>query len=208
MLASFVHPEPLPEHVDHYAARLVAHQWHIANTLKEILKSRLFFSDWAYRSMIKSPVDLCVGSAVAIGGVPRAEYLRREAAAMGQSLLYPPDVSGWKGGQAWINANTVMVRFRFSRDSAVQGFGEFAEGPLYQDLEKQQLTTSPKIVNYFADLLLDGEIPMDARGRFLDYMNRDAKNQPAEFVFNPGFVQQKVRGLVQLMMCMPHYQLA
>ena len=101
-----------------------------------------------------------------------------------------------------------MVRFRFGMETSRQIFGEFAEGPLYADLEKQQLTTSPKIVNFFDDLLLDGEIPMDARGRFLDYMNRDAKNQPAEFVFNPGFVQQKVRGLVQLMMSMPHYQLA
>ncbi len=208
LLSTFVHPEPRPEHIDHYAARLVEHQWNIGNTLKEILKSRLFFSDWAYRSMIKSPVELCVGSAIAIGGVPRAEYLRRECAAMGQSLLYPPDVSGWKGGQSWINANTVMVRFRFGREAAGQGFGEFAEGPLFADLEKQQITTSPKIVNYFGDMLLDGEMPMEARGRFLDYMNRDNKNQPAEFVFNGGFVQQKVRGLLQLMMSMPHYQLS
>lgn len=208
LLTSFVHPEPRPEHVDHYAARLVALEWNIGNTLKEMLKSRLFFSDWAYRSMIKSPVDLCVGAAIAVGGVPRAEFLRQRCAAMGQSLLYPPDVSGWKGGQSWINANTVMVRFSYGMELARQGFGEFAEGPLYQDLEARQITTSAKIVNHFADLLLDGEIPMEARGRFLDYMNRDTKNQPAEFAFDPGFVQQKVRGLIQLMMSMPQYQLA
>ncbi len=208
LLTTFVHPQPAQEHIDHYAARLVAHQWHIGNTLKEILKSRLFYSDWAYRSLIKSPVDLCVGAAIAIGGVPRAEYLRRECAAMGQSLLYPPDVSGWKGGQAWINANTVMVRFRFGMELARQGFGEFASSPLYQDLEQRQVTTAARIVNYFGEMLLDGDVPMDARGRFLDYINRDAKNQPAEFAFNPGYVQQKVRGLVQLMMSMPHYQLS
>ena len=207
LLSTFVHPQPAQEHIDHYAGRLVAHQWNVGNVLKEIFASRLFYSDWAYRSIIKSPVDLCVGSAIAIGGVPRAEFLRQMCAAMGQSLLYPPDVSGWKGGQTWINANTVMVRFRFGMELARQGFGEFANSPLYQDLEKQEIKTSPKVVNYFGELLLDADLPAEARGKFLDYMNRDAKNQPAEFVFEPGYVQQKVRGLVQMMLSMPHYQL-
>ena len=74
-------------------------------------------------------------------------------------------------------------------------------------MEKQEIKTSPKVVNYFGELLLDADLPAEARGKFLDYMNRDAKNQPAEFVFEPGYVQQKVRGLVQMMLSMPHYQL-
>ena len=208
LLTTFVHPKPTPEQVDFYAGRLTANEWRIGDTLKELFKSRLFFSDWAYRSQIKSPVDLVVGGSLAVGGTPRAEFLRRQCAKMGQSLLYPPDVSGWHGGEAWISANTVMVRFKFGLDLAQQGFQEFADGPLYNDLNERDIKTSPKIVNYFANLLLDGEIPSDARGKFLDYLNRDKNNDPDEFVFDYTAFRDKGRGMIQLMTSMPQFQLA
>lgn len=208
LLSTFVHPEPLEEHIAHYGQRLLEHKWQIKPVLQEIFASRLFFSDWAYRSIIKSPVDLTVGGAIAVGGVPRADFLRQATALMGQSLLYPPDVSGWTGGKAWINANTVMTRFRFGNELALQGFNEFVSSPMYQELEERDIKTSPRLVNYFSDLLLDGDIPADARGQFLDYMNRDPNNQPSEFVFNYANVQAKGKGVVQLMMSIPHYQLA
>lgn len=208
LLTTFVHPEPQDEHVAHYAQRLLEHKWQIKPVLKEILSSRLFFSDWAYRSIIKSPVDLTVGGAIAVGGVPRADFLRQACAQMGQSLLYPPDVSGWTGGESWINANTVMSRFQYGSELARQGFNEFVRSPMYQELQEHDIKTSPRIVNYFADLLLDGQVPTDARGKFLDYMNRDDKNEPSEFVFNYQNVQHKGKGVIQLMMAIPHYQLA
>ena len=185
LLSTFVHPTPTPEQIDFYAGRLTTNGWKIGDTLKEMFKSRLFFSDWAYRSQIKSPVDLVVGGSLAVGGTPRAEFLRRECAKMGQSLLYPPDVSGWHGGEAWISANTVMVRFRFGLDLAYQGFQEFADGPLYNDLNERGIKTSPRIVNYFADLLLDGANPRPTPAASSSTtLTATATTTPAEFEFD------------------------
>ena len=31
---------------------------------------------------------------------------------MGQTLLYPDNVAGWKGGKSWIDSNTLMFRMK------------------------------------------------------------------------------------------------
>ena len=208
LLQCFVHPEPHPEHVDHYAGRLLENGWQIGPTLKEMLKSRLFYSEWAYRSRIKSPVELAIGASFNMGSVPRADYLRRQCERMGQMLLYPPNVAGWSGGEVWINANTVMVRFEFCRDLAQEGFNEFASNRTVEFLNERDLKTADKIVNAYGSLLLDGRVPYDVRGRLLDYMTRGQDNQPTEFNFDGNAVRHKVRGMVQLLASSPQYQLA
>lgn len=208
LLQAFVHPEPHEAHINHYAGRLLHHKWNIGATLKEMLKSRLFYSEWAYRSGIKSPVVLAIGACFATGSMPRSSYLRRECERMGQMLLYPPNVAGWSGGRVWINANTVMVRFEFFRDLAQQGFNEFADNETYQFLNENDLKTADKIVNAYANLMLDGELPGSVRGRLLDYMTRGRDNEPTAFEFNGQFIGEKVRGMLQLLASTPHYQLA
>ena len=208
LLQCYVHPNPREEHVAHFAQRLRDHNWVIGEVLKEILKSKLFYSDWAYRSRIKEPVELLVGACLALDGKPRADWCRSMTERMGQKLLYPPDVSGWKGNTQWINANTVMVRFRFGHDMAQQGFQEFVSGPMFQYLEKHQLNTPDKILNEYSRLLLDNEVPAEIRGKLLDYITRDMQNQPADFKFDYNTVQHKVRGMVQLMTASPQFQLA
>ena len=32
---------------------------------------------------------------------------------MGQNLFSPPNVKGWPGGEAWINASTLLARKQF-----------------------------------------------------------------------------------------------
>ena len=208
LLETFVHREPTDDQVGHYAGRLRHHGWQIGPVLKEMLKSRLFYSEWAYRSRIKSPVELAVGACFALGSTPRADFLRKSCERMGQMLLYPPNVAGWKGGENWINATTVMVRFEFCRDLAQGGFNEFVESGTQQQAFGRKLDTADKVVNAFAEVLLDGEIDGATRGRMLDYLTRGTDNRPAEFKLDGRGVNDKVRGMVQLLASAPQYQLA
>ena len=208
LLQAFVHPRPDEAHVEHYAGRLRHHQWNVGQTLKEMLRSRLFHGDWAWRSRIKSPVELAVGSCFATSVEPRAQFLRQSCERMGQKLLYPPNVAGWSGGEVWINANTVMVRFEFFRDLARQGFNEFAGQAMYDFLYSRKLDTPAKVVNAYGDLLLDGQVPGRVRGRLLDYMTRGKDNEPADFKLDDGHIREKVRGMIQLLASAPQYQLA
>src|SRR5207253_747984 len=112
--------------------RLLEHKWNIKTVLREILVSRSFFSECAYRSKIKSPIDIVIGAAIAFGGKPNTQFLRETASRMGQSLLYPPNVKGWDGEDKWINANTVLLRFNYGMEVATQRNQQFA---IRSDLE-------------------------------------------------------------------------
>ena len=209
LLREFVHPEPTDEQVDHYAKRVIANDWNIRKTLREMLASRLFFSDWAYRSRIKGPVELAVGAGLAMGGKVSTDFLRESCQRLGQNLLYPPNVKGWPGDKVWINANTVLLRFNFAMQMATQRQREFVRKDDLSDwLKKNKIDSADDVLDHFATLLLDGQIPSDAREKLLDYMNRDSKNEPKPYKLTAESINSKVRGLMHMMMTMPEYQLA
>ncbi|WP_299526199.1 DUF1800 family protein, partial [Winogradskyella sp.] len=62
---------------------------------------------------IKSPIELLVGIA---NTVPVQFERERDLIViqklLGQMLLDPPNVAGWKGDKAWIDANTIMTRLK------------------------------------------------------------------------------------------------
>jgi uncharacterized protein (DUF2164 family) len=127
---------------------------------------------------------------------------------MGQKLLYPPNVAGWKGGTVWINANTVMVRFEFFRDLARSGFNEFVGSDMNAYLYENEINTPAKVVNAYGELMLDGQVPAKVRGKLLDYLTRGKNNEPVDFKLDGNAIREKVRGMVQLLASAPQYQLA
>jgi uncharacterized protein (DUF1800 family) len=232
MIKEFVHPQPTDEQIEHYASRLLAADWDVKTVLREMISSRMFFSDWAYRSKIKSPVELAIGAALVVGGKVNAQYLREEMAKMGQNLLYPPNVKGWDGEQAWINSNTVLVyppnvkgwdgeqawinsntvlvRFNLGLMLATQRRDDlFARRTDYESfLRQHQAKTAAEVLDVYAKLMFDGRLDDEKRAELLEYMNRNEKNEPAAFVLNGGTVNSKVRGVLHLLMSTPEYQLA
>ena len=89
-----------------------------------------FYSAKAERAIVKNPVDFClvtmrqlgIGSIVsdAVKESPPGEFPRQMQTvgglaqqtmkAMGMWLMYPPDVAGWDGGEAWISTGTMVER--------------------------------------------------------------------------------------------------
>jgi uncharacterized protein (DUF1800 family) len=197
LLKEFVHPQPLAEHVVHYAGRLVHFKWEIKPVLKEMLNSRLFFSEYAWRSKIKSPCELVMGAMLGLGAVRDTTMARDAMNKMGQTLLAPPSVKGWDGEEVWINANTVLQRYNFALDLVMK----LDARALLRLLERRELGTAEKVVDYFAGVLLDGRIEAEAWGRLVEYLKGGKK-----FAMSLEAVEN-VRGVVRLMMCMPEYQL-
>lgn len=79
--------------------------------LKQLFRSRHFYSDSVVGQKIKSPTELVVGAVRSLG-VPTRDMrlLIAGLERMGQNLFYPPSVKGWDGGRAWINTATLFVR--------------------------------------------------------------------------------------------------
>jgi uncharacterized protein (DUF1800 family) len=84
----------------------------------EQLMRCLFMTDWFYEKInigvkIKSPVELMVGMQKVIPSVFKKQnqvtYLQK---MMGQTLLYPVNVAGWKGDRYWIDSNSLMFRLK------------------------------------------------------------------------------------------------
>lgn len=208
MLQEFVHPAPPEQAVAHYASRLLRHNWEIKPVLREMLLSRWFYSEGVWRSKIKSPVELVVGGVIALGGRANATFLKDQAAKMGQALLYPPNVKGWDGQEAWINANTLLVRFNYGMQLASQRRDEFArKSDLAGALKRGEVKTADDVLSYFATVLVDNQLSSADRDKMLDYLNRGTKDEPKPFSLSEGTLNTKVRGLIHLMMSTPEYQL-
>jgi len=85
----------------------------ISNLIQYIFKSKWFYDKKNIGVKIKSPVELLVGIQkvvpVTFNKKQQLNYLQK---MMGQVLLYPNNVAGWKGGKSWIDSNTLMFRMK------------------------------------------------------------------------------------------------
>jgi hypothetical protein len=212
LLREFLQPEPTEEQISHYAKRLIDNEWSISATLKELVSSALFVSDAVYRSKIKSPAELCVGAVRAIdGGNGRVntQFVYEHMVRMGQQLLSPPTVKGWPGDKTWINASTTMLRFNFGQRLASQRDQDFTRRTGFVDwLKKNNISDASSLVDYYAKVLLDGDLAQSTRDRLLEYANLDEKANVRKFDLTERNVETKGKGLLHLMMSMPEYQLA
>jgi len=111
----FVSPDPDPAEV-----RRIAQKFHLSNyevrvALRELLLSPAFWAAENRGALIKSPVDLVVGTMRGLDfhvGDPLP--LALVVAQLGQNLFSPPNVRGWPGGEAWINSSTLLARKGFT----------------------------------------------------------------------------------------------
>jgi uncharacterized protein (DUF1800 family) len=87
---------------------------HVKPLLKAIFLSDAFRAPANVGSLIKSPVDLVIGTArlLKASNLP-AKNVFGVLNNLGQNLFDPPDVKGWRGGNAWISATTTMQRSGF-----------------------------------------------------------------------------------------------
>jgi uncharacterized protein (DUF1800 family) len=209
LLQGFVHPHPPDDVIAHYAQRARDLNWELKPLLGEILTSRLFFSDWAYRSKIKCPVELVVGSVAALGGKVITEFVRKQCAKLGHDLLYPPNVKGWDGEEEWINANTVLMRFNVGLAIATQRGNEFARpSDLNAWIKRHHISSAEDVLTQYSRLLLDANLTTAEHDKLLAYMNTDDKGNTRPFKLSHQTINSKVRGLLHLLMSSPEYQLA
>jgi uncharacterized protein (DUF1800 family) len=83
--------------------------------LRTLLLSDAFWSPKNRGTLVKSPVDLVVGSARFAGYRDDTKTLVGRMNAMGQQLFRPPNVKGWPGGTQWITSTTLVARNGFTQ---------------------------------------------------------------------------------------------
>ena len=110
----FVSPQPDTREAQRIAQRFRDSDYEIKAVLRELLLSKSFWAPENRAALVKSPVDLVVGTLRRFGfetgdPLPFVFTLRQ----LGQDLFGPPNVKGWPGGEAWINSSTLLARKQF-----------------------------------------------------------------------------------------------
>ena len=108
----FVNPKPNKKHIA-AMTDVFFKDYNIENLMRFVFLSDWFYDDDNIGSKIKSPIEYLVGMANTVPVVFEKEKdLIKIQKLLGQILLNPPNVAGWKGDKAWIDANTIMIRLK------------------------------------------------------------------------------------------------
>jgi uncharacterized protein (DUF1800 family) len=108
----FVQEDPDMAVVDAMAKTFRESGFEVRPVLQELFASAAFYRPEVMGSQVKSPAQFVVQLADDLG-LERPPYnqLARGTRLLGQDLFYPPNVKGWDGNRAWINANNLLLRY-------------------------------------------------------------------------------------------------
>lgn len=113
----FVSPTPDSVEVRRIAGVFRNSGYDIRTALRALFGSEAFWAADNRLALIKAPVDIVAGTLRSEGvrlpadSDPRLPVLALRN--MGQDLFAPPNVRGWPGGDAWVDASSLLARKQF-----------------------------------------------------------------------------------------------
>jgi len=169
-----------------------------------LLRSRHFHDAAVVGRRIKNPVEFVIGMNRSLTPPPRDANLMVQAMAeMGQQLLDPPNVSGWRSGRAWISTSTLFVRHNTAiylitgsqphRGGRIAMSAALDPASLLGDMTRP---TPPAIVDRVVRLMLPRPLDPARRRMLLDFAERE---KPAS--------RDALVGLMLLVTTMPEFQM-
>ncbi len=177
----------------------------IMRLLEDIAQSDWFYTTENRGGKIKSPIELWVGIRRTLPmelADPESQLVLQKA--LGQILLYPPNVAGWPGGRNWIDSSSLMLRLRIpqllytNQDLEIQGkadddqqMGEAAKGQMRRlsavidwqpAIELFAKTPESELIKKMADFLWTSStknLPIEVLQKNINHSNRAALVQTA-----------------------------
>jgi hypothetical protein len=192
-------------------------RWEVRPMLRTLLTSRLFYSQRAMGTQIKSPIQLVVGTIRMLDlQFPAFRLLQSQLNQMGQVPLAPPNVKGWPGGKLWINTSTLFVRYNtgvwltggeipvlgdVQRAGAARNAGRRERllaqrlGGVQLEVKPVDLDTPEQVADYWVRRLIQRPIASEKMQTLADSLDGQPRNAAA------------VKKMIQLIVSMPDYQL-
>lgn len=208
LITFFAYDNPDKSYVDRVSSSFRDNNYSLTAMLRSIFEDKTFQSERAFHAKIKSPAELVVGSIKTLQLESLDNDLPQLMGAMGQDLFHPPSVKGWDGGESWISSDTMMERFNFTARITTTRFDELLKtNTPTQLVHRFGLTNALEMVNYFVELLVDGDVPKQTRQRLVEYVSSDLDGKKVSMIEDDRTLDAKLRGLVHLIMTLPTYQL-
>ena len=192
LLKTYVGLDPSPTMVDALATRIHLHDFAMLPVLSELFSSQMFFDPACRRSVIKSPLDLVVGSLRSLAATVKWPRVAGLLANLGQDVFEPPSVKGWEGGRLWINSSSILLRTNFATELAS---GDQVATLLNTIVDAAE-NTSESVAARLARLLLGGTVEAELHANIVAHHERADGNG-----------LQKLRSTLQLVLSLPEFQL-
>jgi len=235
-LEFFLWPNPEPELVEAAAKLYREADLELAPFLRTLFLSREFYSPRAIGALIKSPVVLALGALKSMRlALPQGPIILNALSLMGQDLFFPPDVNGWPGGINWINSNVLLVRYNFSnllingvnpetfrvrvprepgvrmtRRQIIEAQRSLQWSPREQLIQlglDRKLNDPKAVVDFYLRDFLHRSVEPEFHRQLVAFLETDAAGGRKSFSFDDPTFDERVRGLVHLIMSSPDYQL-
>ena len=108
----FVNENSNKKHIDEMVS-VFYKDYDIENLMRFVLLSKWFYADENIGTKIKSPIEFLVGmNTIVPYKIEKSKQIFWVQKMLGQVLLSPPNVAGWKIGRNWIDSNTIVTRLR------------------------------------------------------------------------------------------------
>ena len=192
LLKTLVCPEPTAAMIDSVAARIRLHDYAMTPVLRELLTSRMFFDDAHRGSVIKSPLDLVIGSLRSLAASVKWPPVSKLLANLGQDVLEPPSVKGWEGGRLWINSSSILLRTNFATELASTDQIATLRGSILD----AAAGSGESIVTGLEKLLLRADVNRELHASLVAHQSQA-----------DGTAVQKFRSTLQLVLSLPEFQL-
>ncbi len=223
----FAYENPEEEVVDHLAKVFVANNLEMKPVLYEMASMPQFWSSKAVGTMIKSPVDFTIGALRQFNVGPHLMSLRSEGATfrtpmdnrlLGQLYgvsralnnqgllpLFPPDVSGWRWGSAWVGASAMLERQKVSDMVFSNTNKGVIATPWLKTLKDVPNMKDPQV---FADKVCSAlglALPTDKKKHLVD----GVKSRYAKLLADgkPASQLTALKGTLRILVASPEYQL-
>lgn len=209
LIEFFAYPEPEAAVVETLATALRVSNYELQPVLKNLLMSEEFYSPRSRGRQIKSPVELVTGLMRDLGIRQIRNYGTLDSAIqqMGMQLLEPPDVKGWRYGRSWINSQRLFVRYNMVAN-LIQNVQTGAKGrgvDVVSLVLEGGCKDSGQVVDYLAGACLLRPLAQEKRQELLRHLG-DLPDC-SQWNSQKQTINERLRSLLVLMLCMPEYQM-
>ncbi len=201
--------DPKQETVERLATMLRTYNYELEPMLRNLFLSQEFYGEHETGCQIKSPIELMVGTLRDLGLKQVTNYGALDGAIqqMGQKLLEPPDVKGWRYGRSWISSNRMFVRYNSVAElinSVPQPNRQGVDAVAL--LETSGCKTSAELVDYLAKACLMKPLSQDKRKELIGFLGE--LPQKPDWAKQRNELNEKLQSVLVLMLSMPEYQMA
>jgi len=166
--------------------------------MREVLLSPEFWDEGAYFSRFAWPVEFGIRALKDIGWTGfSVNDMLTPLANMGMVLFEPPDVSGWRLGEAWFSTSAMLARLNFAAQLAANQRFNVAAG-----VRTASAAGSPEsLLAYLTTALASSPLSAAVRAELDAYLRATGA-----WTGTDAQIQSKSAGLVHLIAGSPEYQ--